>query len=419
MTVQANSTDTAITDTTIDVDIAIVGGGIAGSALALALKDSGYKLCVIDPNPIAAKQPKLDYSVAGFDARVFALNLASMQFLRRLSAWPAIEASRCQHFSRMFVADGEGTGHCEMQSHEIGEQQLGAIVEHNLLHFSLLQALEHSMNLIKLASVTVERLVPEDMAGFNNRLILSDGRTVRTKLVVGADGGNSWVRQQGVFDTREWSYGHKAIVCTLACEKPHQNTAWQRFMHAGPLAFLPLPSDGDKHFVSIVWSQKYEEADMLLTLDDDAFMQRLQSVSEGWLGRLNEVSRRFSFDLRQRHAKSYAKEGIVLVADAAHTIHPLAGQGMNLGLEDVRVLSEELLTAKANSVSISILPFLSRYQRRRKADNLLMMAAMEGFKRLFEQESLVFGLLRKAGMDGFSHLPFVKQEVIKHAAGLR
>jgi 2-octaprenylphenol hydroxylase len=241
---------------------------------------------------------------------------------------------------------------------------------------------------------------------------------VRTTLVVGADGANSFVRQTLGFKTREWDYHHHAIVCTVETEKPHQHTAWQRFMTSGPVALLPLTANDNAHFCSIVWSVIPQEAERLMQLSDIEFAAALTQATEACLGKVLGSSQRFSFPLRQRHAVDYVQEGVALVADAAHTIHPLAGQGINLGLQDVRVLAEELLRAKALQQGLGDMQVLSRYQRRRKTDNLMMMAVMEGFQRLFGQSSLLLRWVRNRGMAEVARHPVLKKQLIKQAMGL-
>jgi 2-octaprenylphenol hydroxylase len=250
-------------------------------------------------------------------------------------------------------------------------------------------------------------------------LALEDGSTMQASLLVAADGALSIIRTLAGFETREWDYNHKAIVATVECEQPHQQTAWQRFLPQGPLALLPLADvNGGKQYCSIVWSAEPDYADELLALDDAGFRAALGQAFEHRLGGINAVSKRFSFPLRQRHAKQYFKAGLVLVGDAAHSIHPLAGQGINLGLQDVQVLAEEIKRGVKRGLLLSDEAILQRYQRRRMADNLTMMAAMDGFKRLFEREELPVRWLRNEGMRLLAKIPGVKNTIIRQAMGL-
>lgn len=402
-----------------EFDVAIIGAGIAGSALASALSNTSLRVVVIEGSKFPQTEPACDASTDGFDARVSALTLASQDFLQQLGVWSNLLERRAQPFTQMQVWDGEGTGEIRFDSAEIGTEQLGFIVENRVIVYSLLESLQMCAN-VKLLDQTKVQSISHLPGGERQQIQLHDGRTINAALVVGADGANSFVRTTCQFKTREWDYGHHAIVCTIATEKPHAETAWQRFMPTGPLAFLPLPSgDSGKHFCSIVWSADVEESNRLMALDDNEFRQALTRASEAQLGKVLEVSRRFSFPLRQRHAVDYVQQGIALVADAAHTIHPLAGQGINLGLQDVRVLAEELIRAKQLQHQLGDLRVLSRYQRRRKGENLLMMGVMEGFKRLFAQQSLLVRWARNKGMLGLAHLQPLKKQIMKQAMGVK
>jgi 2-octaprenylphenol hydroxylase len=222
---------------------------------------------------------------------------------------------------------------------------------------------------------------------------------------VAADGAQSRVRESLHFATREWDYGHRAIVCTVATELAHQHTAWQRFLPSGPLAFLPLPVNGERHLCSIVWSVREALAPELLELDEAGFCEALGRAFEWRLGQV-------------LHAVEYVQPRVALVGDAAHTIHPLAGQGINLGLKDVAVLADEILRASRRGRDPGDIGVLRRYQRQRKGENLLMMGAMDAFKFLFEQQALPLRWLRNAGMSGVDRSRLLKQQIMRHAMGL-
>jgi 2-octaprenylphenol hydroxylase len=261
------------------------------------------------------------------------------------------------------------------------------------------------------------RLAGLDYEGRQSLLHLDDGRSIRCELLVAADGALSRTRDLLGMRTREWDYGHRAIVTTAAFEHSHAFTAWQRFLPTGPLALLPLPGDGER-LCSIVWSIEESEAEELLDLDDTAFGAALTAASEGVLGNVQACAPRLAFPLRQRHAVDYVMPGAALVGDAAHTIHPLAGQGINLGLADVAVLAEEVERAVARGLAPGRDDVLRRYQRRRKGDNLRMMAAMDGFKRLFGANALPLRWLRNTGMRGVAAIPALKRRIIREAMGV-
>ncbi len=398
------------------LDIVIIGAGIAGSALALALAGSGYSIGIVEPQPLERRPLPQEAGPGDFDARVSALTPRSVDLLRDLDAWSAIEAYRQCPYTHMTVWDAEGTGRIDFDSADLGAPALGHIVENRAIVDALLARL--------LASGAIQKFGADRLRGCSRNsdgsihVVLDSGCELVTGLVVGADGALSRVRELMGFETREWDYGHRAIVATVAVAEPHQNTAWQRFLPSGPLAFLPLPSPGGQHLCSIVWSLQEERVEPLLAMDDAGFCGELEQAFEGTLGAVLAASPRSAFPLRQRHAVDYIQPGVALVADAAHTIHPLAGQGINLGLQDVAALAEELARAHAHKLAPGSLEALRRYQRRRKGENLLMMGAMDGFKRLFEQQALPLRWLRNAGMRGVDRLAPVKQRLMRHAMGM-
>lgn len=393
-------------------DVVIVGAGIAGSALASALDGSGINVLLLDAGSLVGK-PERSIHLEDFDARVSALTLKSQSWITEIGVWNDIESLSCEYFKRMYVWDGAGTtGNIEFHASEIGTQNLGSIVENKALVYSLQSKLHLSKNVKILDQARIENIKPCE-AGYS--FTLGDSM-VEASLLVGADGARSFVREQLQFATRQWSYGHQAIVCTVATEHPHQSTAWQVFLPTGPVALLPLHSEGE-NLCSLVWSADSDYADKLMAMSDDDFAKSLTKACEARLGDIQACSKRFSFPLQQRHAIDYVNPHVALVGDAAHTIHPLAGQGINLGLKDVQVLAEEVLRAKKRGQNLGDLQVLGRYQRRRKADNLAMMATMEGFKRLFERQEPVVGLLRNQGMKMLSNLPWLKRQIIEHAVG--
>ena len=249
-------------------------------------------------------------------------------------------------------------------------------------------------------------------------ITLSSGKKINTRLLVAADGARSKVRELMGFSTTEWDYDQQAIVATVQTEKYHEATAWQRFSATGPLAFLPLPGEKNAHFCSIVWSCDNWLAEELISLDDQQFCKRLAAEFEFTLGDVLGVSDRAFFPLRQSNAVSYFKPLVALVGDSAHSIHPLAGQGLNIGLLDVDVLSEELLIAHNSDIEIGSLEVLARYQRRRRGENLQMMLAMEGFKRLFGSKKVPLRWLRNEGLRNVDKMQWVKKRVINYAMGL-
>lgn len=406
----------------LNVDIAIVGGGIAGLAAAAALAGAGRSIAVLEARELPRQTSSAGESPQDWDSRVSALTPRSISFLARIGAWDAVRAQRSCAYEHMTVWDAEGTARIEFDAAEVAATSLGSIVENRVITAALaacVQSLAEVQVLApaRLAEVQRGAQGANDAAQHSHRLLLEDGRALDCDLLVAADGALSPIRSMLDFSTREWDYGHRAIVTTAEFERPHEHTAWQRFLPSGPLALLPLPAAGDA-LCSIVWSIDEAEADKVLKLDDAAFCEALGVASEFALGTVRSCASRQAFPLRQRHATDYVKPGIALVGDAAHTIHPLAGQGINLGLADVEVLAEEVSLAMSRGLAPGREDMLKRYQRRRKGDNLAMMAAMDGFKRLFEQDAPPLRWLRNAGMRGLSAMPALKKEIIRKAMGV-
>ncbi|MGJ8687289.1 MAG: UbiH/UbiF/VisC/COQ6 family ubiquinone biosynthesis hydroxylase [Spongiibacteraceae bacterium] len=397
-------------------DVVIVGGGMAGAALALALSELPLKIALVEAQPYREGWPPQEESVFDYDARVSALTEASQLLLDRLGVWADIKAHRACSYSDMDVWDAEGTGHIHFSAAEVNRRALGHIVENRLIAAALLNKLQQCAAVKCFFSTPVESL---DCSGEYKVLHASDGVEIAGRLLVAADGANSRIRKWAGFQTREWDYNHHAIVCTAETTEAHRATAWQRFLPSGPLAFLPLPDGaGEQRYSSIVWSAPPEQVAELMQLDDQAFSEALGVAFESRLGPIVACSKRFSFPLRQRHAITYQNDGVVLLGDAAHTIHPLAGQGINLGFLDVAALAEELQRACDRSLRIDEPAVLARYQRRRMGSNMAMMVAMEGFQHLFSTDAMPLRLLRNTGMSWLNKAVPIKRRIIAKAMGM-
>lgn len=398
-------------------DIVIVGAGIVGSALACALAKSSFNTAIVEAQEGAAEWGDQPDSVDGFDARVSAITVASQQLLQDIGAWQIIAENRLSPYHHMHVWDAEGTGSIDFDAADINQPVLGHIVENRVTADALAQCMNRHANLHRIVPATLEDIELLDSGAY--QLTLADGRRLQASLLVAADGANSKIRSLAQLPMREWDYDHHAIVATVKTEYAHEQTARQRFLPEGPLAFLPLSSAQDgTHYCSIVWSAIPSYAENLMSLSDDEFAKALAAAFEYQLGDITAVSRRFSFPLRQRHAIDYIKPGLVLVGDAAHTIHPLAGQGVNLGLMDVKALSEELLRSQQRGLSPGSIAVLGRYQRRRKGPNLTMMAGMEVLKRLFSETALPVRWARNSGLRWLDKNKLLKRQIIKQAMGL-
>lgn len=394
----------------IRADLLIVGAGMVGSALALALQGSGLNVVVVDGGPLSVKPFDAQ---AMFEPRVSALSGASQRILQRLGAWEGIVGRRTSPYGEMQVWDGSGTGQIHFSAASVHADVLGHIVENRVVQDALLDRL-HDCDIGLLANARLEQM---RRSGDDWLLTLADGRLLRAPLVIAADGANSAVRRLTGTPTREWDYQHHAIVTSVRTGNAHRKTAWQRFTDHGPLAFLPLQRD-DEHWCSIVWSVTPKEAERLTALDDQAFCHELERAFEGRLGEVLAADPRVCVPLRQRHAKRYVAEGLALIGDAAHTIHPLAGQGVNLGFLDAAVLAEVLLHANERGERLADERVLSRFERRRMPHNLALMAAMEGFERLFQANELPLRWLRNTGLKVVNQFPEAKATFVRQALGL-
>lgn len=386
-------------------DIAIVGAGMVGATLANALAPAGLRIALLE-----ARLPEPADGRGDWDLRVSAVNRASQQVLREAGAWTGICDRRLSPFRRMFV--WEEQAHIEFDAAEIGEPLLGHIIENRVIQTALLERIGHqdSIELIHPA-----RLAGLDFEPDRVRLRLEGGQRLSARLVVGADGAQSRVRALGGIPIGLRDYHQQGLVATVRTALPNRATAWQRFTPEGPLAFLPL-NDGR---CSIVWSQPTEQARRRLALDTPAFLAELRKAWGTRLGEILEAGPRAAFPLIRRRASAYVRPRLALVGDAAHTIHPLAGQGVNLGLMDAAALAELLLDAISRSRDPGGLSTLRRYERRRRGDNDRMQSAMDAFYDLFGTAEGPLVTLRRLGLQLADRTPPLKTLFMHHAMGRR
>lgn len=408
-------------------DVVIVGAGIAGSALACALaekKASGShfnRVALVEARTLPTGWPPVSDGLASYDLRVSALTAASCAFLSDLGVWPSIVDKRVCAFEQMQVWDAEGTGKINFDAAEVEASELGFIVENRLLVAALINQLRQNKRVDIFDGQAVSNIqLTNETSEEPNIITLENAMQLSCDLVVGADGAHSKLRQQMQIPVRSWDYGQDAIVCTVEVAKPHNNTAMQCFTRNGPVAFLPLSGDSENsgRLCSIVWSQQREYAEYLMQLNDESFSNALVDALESRLGEIKTLSSRQSFPLRQSHAVQYVVPGFALVADAAHTLHPLAGQGINLGLGDIKKLVEVIAEATGRGLKAGDLSSLKRYQRQRKTDNLIMMAAVEGFKRLYQPSPPVLHWGRNVGMNWLNQQQWLKDQILKYAMGV-
>ncbi|WP_087023824.1 FAD-dependent 2-octaprenylphenol hydroxylase [Thaumasiovibrio subtropicus] len=387
------------------VDIVIVGGGMVGLALAASLKNSDLEIAIIE-----GKVPEASLAALP-DVRVSALNRASQRFLDCIGAWQGICHRRAAAYQHMLVWDKDGFGKIDFSANQLGEPDLGHIVENRVIQLALWEQVEQQENVTLIAPARCQSMAMGSRESF---ITLEDGRQMTAKLVVGADGANSWVRQQQQIPLTSWDYGHHALVANIRTAEPHDATARQIFCPQGPLAFLPLD---EPNLCSIVWSLPPNEAEALMAMDPTAFNQSLTVAFDNQLGLCELEGERFSVPLKMRYARDFVRGRCVLIGDAAHTIHPLAGQGVNLGLMDAAALAETLQAILADGGDIGDEKALRQFERWRKSDAAHMIAAMEGFKQLFAGSHPVKRFTRNLGIVAAATLPGVKSTLMKKALG--
>lgn len=389
-----------------DVDVVIVGGGMVGLGLAAALKESALKVVVVE-----GRLPDSELGEVA-DNRVSALSLASQRILQRVGAWSGIAARRLQHYDKMAVWEQDSFGHIDFDAASLRQSALGHIVENRVIQLALLEAIEGASNIQLLTPARAKSLQSGPAGAL---LLLEDGQAIAAKLVVAADGAHSWVRRQADIPLTSWDYGHHALVATVRCAESHQAVARQIFTPEGPLAFLPL---WQGELCSIVWSLPAARAEALCACDDEKFNRQLTAAFDARLGLCKVEGSRSAIPLTARYARDFARERLVLVGDAAHTIHPLAGQGVNLGLLDAAALAELILANQRAGKDIGLQANLRSYERWRKSEAARMLAAMEGLKRLFSGAHPLKKLVRGVGLRAADLLTPFKEGVIRAAMGL-
>lgn len=393
-------------------DIVICGGGPAGLMFANLLAGTNYSIALVDAGapPIAAIQSEPHLTgcelSSGYAARVSALNAASIALLERCDVIDKL--GRHAKFFQMHVKDGDGAGEIQFTAEEVGVPQLGMVIENHHVVAVLHDRLEEFENVELLFGHSVQEIIDGEIG---TGVSLDDGRVLICNLLVGADGGNSRVRQLKGLRTAGWSYDQTAVVTTIQTERPHNQIPRQWFTSDGPLAFLPL---ADAHLCSIVWS--HQDAESLMEMNAESFCRALSETSEQDLGLVVGTDQRFSFPLKQQHTYRYVGPGVALIGDAAHTIHPLAGQGANLGLADAEALALEIRQTQLTGQQPGEISVLRRFERTRQPHNLAVAAAMETLKRLYSSQTPALGWIRNRGMRALNQNSLLKSMIIKFAS---
>ncbi|MBK5144448.1 FAD-dependent 2-octaprenylphenol hydroxylase [Budviciaceae bacterium BWR-B9] len=388
-------------------DVVIAGGGMVGLSLACGLQGSGLRIAIVEnqlPDESLSTEPSL---------RVSAINAASERFLDYLGVWKGIEALRLSPYSAMDVWDRDSFGRIAFKAEDYGYTHLGHIIENDVIHKALWDKANSSGDITLLAPARLKQVVRGENEAF---ITLEDGRMLSGRLVVGADGANSWVRQHADIPLTFRDYGHHALVATIRTDEPHQHCARQVFHGDGILAFLPL---WQSDLCSIVWSLPPEKAEQMKQMDEQHFNHQLGIAFDNRLGRCHVVSDRAIFPLTARYARSFAAHRLALVGDAAHTIHPLAGQGVNLGFMDAACLTEEIRRLQKQGKDLGNYLYLRKYERSRKQSAAMMLAAMQGFRDVFDGDNPAKKLFRDIGLKLADTLPGVKPHLVHQAMGLR
>jgi len=387
----------------MDVDLAVVGAGLVGLAFARAAQD--LKIGVISPDAPQAAPP----ADAAFGARIYAISPGNVAFLRALRVWQLIPESRLTPVYAMQVHGDDGRALLEFDAYRAGVGELAWIVEDAALQAALWRALEHRERCELLPAARCTALeAREDEA----RLRLEDGRALSARLVVAADGANSPLRAMAGLEARVRPYGQSAVVANFACERAHGNVARQWFQGGPILALLPLPGAQ----VSMVWSLPEREAERLLALDPEALCRAVEAASSGAVGALSLVGAPRAFALRRIAARRLVAPRVALIGDAAHVVHPLAGQGANLGFQDARALAR-VLAERAPVSDIGAIRFLRRYERMRAEPVLAMDAVVHGLYGLFKSPDLGVARLRNLGLNLTGRIPVLKNLLMRQAIG--
>mgnify|MGYP003598750796 FL=1 len=385
-------------------DLVIVGGGMVGLALAASLRKAPLHIAVIESFPPQTSTEQITN-------RVSALNLASQNLLTELGVWSNLTAIRATAYNDMDVWEKDSFAKIEFSGKSLGLTHLGHIVENHLIQHTLWQ------NVLSQKNAEILTALPQTVAVTDSNAImtLNNGHMLSAKLIVGADGANSWVRKQADIPLVFRDYGHHALVCNVKTEEPHQNTARQIFAGESILAFLPLHN---ANLCSIVWSQPPKQAEYLTQCTEEEFNKALTVAFDGKLGLCQVKSARSSIPLTARYARDFAKKRIALVGDAAHTIHPLAGLGVNLGFQDVISLAQEIKKNLSMNVDIGEYRYLRHYERWRKTEAVKMLVAMQGLKDLFNGTNPIKKLVRGIGLSTTNQLTPLKEQLIKQALGI-
>ncbi|MGO2146576.1 MULTISPECIES: UbiH/UbiF/VisC/COQ6 family ubiquinone biosynthesis hydroxylase [Halomonas] len=406
-----HATDTAPTE---NFDVIVVGAGMVGTALTALLAQAGMHVALVEARHEPQRWEAVNKTLP--TPRVSALTPVSQRLLTHLDVWPAMAECRVTPYRYMQVWDAEGSGEIKFSADEAGVPVLGHIVENAITQAALNDAVLDHPRVEHFFGCRVQAL---QTSATGRWLVLDDARKLHAPLLVAADGARSTLRELADIEITSDDMGQEAVVTTVKCAHVHGSTARQAFTQSGPLAFLPITLEDDARYCSIVWSTTPEHALALSHFAPDELGKALGEAFGYRLGEVEVCDRAYRFPLVQRHARQYVLPHFALIGDAAHSIHPLAGQGVNLGLMDAAVLAEEVVSAWKRGAPWGELTTLKRYERRRRLDNSAMLGLMKGFRELFGTQMPLFTLARNLGMSGMNQLSPVKRSVMRQATGER
>jgi 2-octaprenyl-6-methoxyphenol hydroxylase len=392
-------------------DVAVIGGGLNGLTQAIALARHGISVAVID------REDPARITEAGFDGRVSAIALASQRMLDAIGLWRHVREAQPMWDIR--VSDGDSLLFVHYDHSELGTAPFGYLVENRVIRLAQQAALAECPNLELIAPMTA-RNIDYGMAGSGApaEIELGNGRRLRARLVVGADGRQSAIRREAGIRTLDWSYRQTGIVCTVQHELPHEGVAQERFLPAGPFAILPMTDDAQgRHRSSLVWTEPTERAVAIMALDDTAFAVEMRQRFGNGYGASDVVGPRWSYPFSFLLALQYTDHRLALIGDAAHGIHPIAGQGLNLGLRDIATLTEAVVEARRLGLDIGRSDVLERYERWRRVDNVVLGAVTDGLTRLFSNDIAPLRIARDLGLGMVNRIGPLKKLFMRHAMG--
>ena len=394
-------------DNIIDVEALIVGGGLVGLTLGITLASVGLPVVIVDRvNPHSTTAPE-------FDGRATAIANGSARVLKGIGLWEAIDSHVCP-INDIRVSDGDSMLFLHYDHLEIGNEPLGYVIENRDLRSAMLEHI-HSLDILKLMAPTSLSRITRNTSGVS--AVTSDGLTIRSRLLLACDGRNSGLREEAGIGVTRWGYKQTSIVCSVFHDLPHNNVAHERFLPGGPFAILPMKSLNDRYRSAVVWTDNDKLMPGMMSLDEKSFVSELMIRFGDILGALELAGPRWSHPLGLSHAHKYVDSRFALVGDAAHAIHPIAGQGLNMGIRDIAALAEVVIDARRLGLDIGSPNILEEYERWRLFDNLLLAFVTDGMNRLFSNENSPLRTIRDIGLGTVNKIAPLRRDFMRHATG--